>query len=96
MVRNGARFTTPPRKLKPRGHEEHRPAEDQQLHGDKTRGAEGRLWLNGDIIVDIEGRRMNDPVEGEDAATAGAWIQYIDLSLRKDYLWIERYVFAPP
>jgi hypothetical protein len=69
--------------------------EDQQPHDAKTRGEEGRLWLKGDIIVEIEGRRMDDLVEGEDAATAGQWIQYIDLSLRKDYPWIERYVFAP-
>ncbi len=77
-------------------HEEYRTAEDQQLHDGKTRGEEGRLWLKGDIIVDIEGRRMDDPVTGEDAAMAGEWIQYIDLWLRKDYPWIERYVFAPP
>ena len=38
---------------------------------------------------------MDDPVAGEDAGTAGQWIQYIDLRLRKDYPWIERYVFAP-
>jgi hypothetical protein len=77
------------------GHEEYRTQEDQQLHGGKTRGDEGRIWLKDEIILDIESRRMDDPVAGEDAGTAGQWIQYIDLRLRKDYPWIERYVFAP-
>jgi hypothetical protein len=78
------------------GHEEYRTAEDQQLHGGKTRGEEGRIWLKGEIILDIENRRMDDAVAGEDPATAGQWIQFIDLRLRNDYPWIDRYVFAPP
>ena len=78
------------------GHEVYRDAEDQQLHGGATRGPEGKLWLKGDTIVNIEERRMDDPQPGEDPATAGEWIQYVDLSTRAKYPYIERYVFAPP
>jgi hypothetical protein len=34
-------------------------------------------------------------VSGEDARTAGRWIQFIDLWRRDDYPGIERYAFAP-
>ncbi len=78
------------------GHEVYRDEQDRQLHGGKTRGEEGKLWLKGGTILDIEQRRLDDPKPGEDQATAGEWIQYVDLRTRKDYPWIERYVFAPP
>ena len=78
------------------GHEVYRDAEDQQLHGGATRGPEGKLWLKGDTIVHIEERRLDDPQPGEDPATAGEWIQYVDLSTHAGYPYIERYVFAPP
>ena len=78
------------------GHEVYRDEEDQQLHGGAKRGPEGKLWLKGDTIVDIEARRMDDPQPGEDPATAGKWIQYVDMSSRAKYPYIERYVFAPP
>jgi hypothetical protein len=39
---------------------------------------------------------MDDPVPGEDAATAGQWIQFIELWARQTYPYIERYEFAPP
>jgi hypothetical protein len=78
------------------GHEVYRDEQDQQLHGGKTRGEEGRLWEKNGIVLDIERRRLDDPAPNEDTATAGDWIQYIDLSLHKEYPWIERYVFAPP
>lgn len=78
------------------GHEVYRDAEDQQLHGGATRGPEGKLWLKGDTVLNIEERRIDDPVPGEDSATAGAWIQYVDLSTRENYPNIDRYIFAPP
>ena len=78
------------------GHEVYRDAEDQQLHSGATRGPEGKLWLKFDTIVHIEERRLDDPQPGEDPATAGEWIQYVDLSTRAGYPYIERYVFAPP
>jgi hypothetical protein len=78
------------------GHEAYRDEEDQTLHGGKTRGGEGKLWLKGDTTLDIEERRIDDEKPGEDPATAGEWIQFIDLRRRADYPWIERYEFAPP
>ena len=78
------------------GHEVYRDAEDHRLHSGATRGPEGKLWLKFDTIVHIEERRLDDPQPGEDPATAGEWIQYVDLSTRAGYPYIERYVFAPP
>jgi len=77
------------------GHEVYRTEEDQQLHGGRTRGDEGRLWLKGDITLDIGQRRLDDPKADEDAG-AGEWIQFVQLYRRRDYPSIERYVFAPP
>ena len=78
------------------GHEEYRTEEDQTLHGGLTRGPEGRTWLKNDIVLDIENRRIDDAVPGEDEKTAGKWIQFIDLWARNDYAGIERFVFASP
>src|SRR5262249_17601431 len=78
------------------GHEEYRTEEDRQLHGGKTRGESGWLWLKGETALHIMSRRMDDPKPGEGAAIAGEWIQYVDLWERKDYPSIERFVFAPP
>jgi hypothetical protein len=78
------------------GHEEYKTEEDQTLHEGKTRGDEGRHWLKDDVILDIANRRMDDEVPGEDKATAGEWIQYLDVWPRNDYPGIERLVFAPP
>ena len=78
------------------GHEEYRTEEDQTLHEGKTRREEGSTWLKDDVILDIANRRMDDEVPGEDKATAGEWIQYLDVWPRKDYPGIDRLVFAPP
>jgi hypothetical protein len=78
------------------GHEVYRTKEDRQLHGGKTRGEEGALWLKNGIVLDIETRRLDDPKPGEDPATAGEWTQYVELRTRVDFPLIERYVFAPP
>jgi len=78
------------------GHEEYRTEEDQILHEGTTHGPEGRTWLKDDVILDIANRRMDDEVPGEDKATIGEWIQYIDVWPRKDYPGIDRLVFAPP
>ena len=61
------------------GHEEYKTAENQQLHGGATRGPEGWVWLKNGTILNIDVKRMDDPVAGEDPATAGEWIQFIDL-----------------
>ncbi len=78
------------------GREEYRTEEDRQLHGGASRGEEGQLWLKSDIALHLMARRMDDAAPGEDSATAGEWIQYVDLWEKRDYPGIERYVFAPP
>jgi hypothetical protein len=78
------------------GHEVYKTEEDQQLHGGATQGPEGYLWLKHDMLLRIERRRMDDAVPGEDAATAGEWIQFVELWARRTYPGIERYEFAPP
>jgi hypothetical protein len=78
------------------GHEEYRTEADQSLHAGATRGPEGDMWLKEGTILDIESKRMDDPLAGEDAATAGEWIQVISLWGHDDYPWIERFAFAPP
>jgi hypothetical protein len=78
------------------GHEVYRSAEDRVLHSGALRGPEGRVWSKDDIVLDIETRRMDDPVPSENPDTAGKWIQFIGLWQREDYAGIERYVFAKP
>jgi hypothetical protein len=78
------------------GHEEYRDEQDRTLHGGLSRGPEGRTWLKDDMVLDIENRRMDDAAPGEDAKTAGKWIQFIDLWPRKDYPSIDRLVFTRP
>jgi hypothetical protein len=77
------------------GHEEYRDEEDRTLHGGATRGPDGKLWLKNDIVLSIDTRRMDESAAGENANTAGKWIQFIGLWQRADYPFIERYAFAP-
>jgi hypothetical protein len=75
------------------GHEEYRDEQDRALHGGTVRGPEGALWLKNGIVLRIGARRVDD-AEGENAQTAGRWIQFIDLWQRDDYPNIERYAFS--
>jgi len=77
------------------GHEEYKTAENQQLHGGATQGPEGWVWLKNGSILHIEVKRMDDPVAGEDPATAGQWIQFIDLWPEARYPGREFLVFQP-
>ncbi len=77
------------------GHEVYRDDEDRALHGGATRGPEGRHWLKDGMVLDIERNRMDEERPGEDAKTAGDWIQYIEMWPRKDYPGIDRLVFQP-
>ena len=77
------------------GHEEFRNAEVRALHGGAARGPDGANWLKNGMVLDIGTRRMDDAAPGEDPATAGRWIQFVDLWPRDDYPSIDRYVFAP-
>jgi hypothetical protein len=78
------------------GHEEYRDEEDRTLHGGKTRGPDGSVWLKNDMVLSIDTRRMDDAVPGEDSQSAGKWIQFIGVWSKADYPSIERYVFARP
>jgi hypothetical protein len=78
------------------GHEEYRDEEDRTLHGGATRGPDGKLWLKNDMVLSLDSRRMDEPAAGEDAATAGKWIQFIGVWQRADYPAIERYAFGRP
>jgi hypothetical protein len=78
------------------GHEVYRDEEDQRLHSGLTEGPEGRHWLKDGMVLDINRKRMDDAQSGEDPATAGEWIQYIDLWPAKSYSGFERFVFQPP
>ncbi len=78
------------------GHEVYRDAEDQALHRGLTQGPEGTEWLKDGMMLSIESKRMDDEVAGEDPKTAGEWIQMIELWPKKEFPWIERYVFQPP
>ncbi|HLY04136.1 MAG TPA: hypothetical protein VKR31_00155 [Rhizomicrobium sp.] len=78
------------------GHEEYRDEEDRALHSGQTHGPEGTLWLKDGMVLDIGTRRMDDEVLGEDKASAGRWIQFVQLWAHDDYPFIERYVFARP
>ena len=77
------------------GHEVYRTPQDQQLHGGATKGPAGRTWLKNEVVLNIQGRRMDDVVVGQDSATSGEWIQFIELWGRTDYPGIERLVFEP-
>ena len=77
------------------GHEEYHSEEDRALHNGLARGPDGTHWLKNGIILDIGTRRMDDAAPGENAETAGRWIQFVDLWPRDDYPSIERYAFAP-
>ena len=77
-------------------HRDYVTEEQQQLHGGETRSEEGWIWQKDDTILHIMNRRMDDEAPGEDKATAGEWIQYVDLWERKSYPGYETYVFTPP
>jgi hypothetical protein len=61
-----------------------------------TDGPEEHLWLKDEMVLSINRKRMDDAKPGEDSATAGEWIQHVGLWAKKEYPWIERYVFQPP
>jgi len=77
------------------GHEVYRTEEDRQLHGGKTEGPPGWIWLKDGVLLRVERRRMDEAVRGEDLATAGEWIQFVELRRRDGYSGIERLVFEP-
>jgi hypothetical protein len=63
------------------GHFVYTKEEDIHLVGGRTIG-DGRYWLKHDTLLIFEENRMDDQKPGEDRATAGQWILYIDLRPR--------------
>ncbi|MBA3961568.1 MAG: hypothetical protein H0X40_06675 [Chthoniobacterales bacterium] len=77
------------------GHEVYRTAESQRLHEGEKAGPEGRQYLKDGIVFTINRNRMDEAQLQEDAATAGEWIQYIELWPADSYPGFERLVFPP-
>ena len=61
------------------GRYEYTTPEQQQLHGGATSSGDGFIWRKGDTLLRLEGKRMDDEQPGEDEATAGAWLQLLEL-----------------
>jgi len=57
----------------------HRTEEELQLHGGQASSGEGYYWLKGETLLQVAGKRVDETQPGEDAATAGEWIQYLEL-----------------
>ncbi len=77
------------------GHEVYRTKESQRLHGGEQAGPERRQYLKDGIVFSINRNRMDEEKLNEDAATAGEWIQYIELWPADTYPGFERLVFPP-
>ena len=77
------------------GHEEYRTEESQRLHGGEKAGPEGRQYLKAGIVFSINRNRMDEAQLNEDPATAGEWIEYIELWPADSYPGFERLVFQP-
>jgi hypothetical protein len=77
------------------GHEVYRDEEDQALHGGATEGPEGRSWLKDGMVLDIEGKRMDEEKPGDDPKISGEWIQFIEVWPEKELPGLDRLVFRP-
>ena len=60
----------------------HRLPEEQQLHGGATSTGQGYYWARGGTVLQLQGKRIDETRQGEDPATAGEWIQVIELRPR--------------
>jgi len=58
---------------------QYRTAEEQQLHGGATSSGQGFYWARGRTVLQLSGTRIDEERRGEDPATAGEWIQVIEL-----------------
>lgn len=77
------------------GHEVYRTEESQRLHGGDRAGPEGRQYLKDGVVLSINRNRMDEAKLNEDTASAGEWIQYIELWPADIYPGFERLVFQP-
>jgi hypothetical protein len=76
------------------GHEVYRTAEDRTLHGGRSEGPAGHVWLKDGVVLNIRGKRMDEESRDE-AAGAGEWIQYLELWGQADYSGLDRFEFDP-
>lgn len=76
------------------GREVFRTEQDRTLHGGRTEGPYGTMWLKGDTVLNINRRRMDDRKPDEPLG-AGNWIQFVELDVRAEWPWFERFEFAP-
>ena len=61
-----------------------RTAEQQQLHGGATSSGQGFYWARGGTVLQLSGKRVDEERAGEDPATAGDWIQVLELRPRAE------------
>jgi hypothetical protein len=74
-------------------------ANEDWLAGRKQTDAKGkasRVWLKAGIILHMDARRLDAPVAGENPATAGLWIRFVDLVAEASYPGVRFMVFEPP
>lgn len=60
----------------------YRTPEEQQLHGGATSMGRGYYWARGGTVLQLQGKRVDEERRGEDPATAGEWIQVVELRSR--------------
>jgi hypothetical protein len=60
------------------------------------KGKPSRVWLKAGIILHMDARRLDAPVAGENPATAGTWIRFVDLVAEAGYPGVKYMVFEPP
>jgi len=60
------------------------------------KGKASRVWLKAGIILHMDARRLDAPVAGENPATAGTWIRFVDLVAEAGYPGVRFMVFEPP
>jgi hypothetical protein len=65
----------------------------RKLTDDK--GKESQVWLKDGIILHLDVRRLDAPVAGENPATAGKWIRFVDLVAKAAYPGVKFLVFEP-
>lgn len=54
-----------------------------------------RVWLKDGTILHMDARRLDEPVAGENPATAGTWIRFVDLVAEAAYPGVKFMVFEP-
>ena len=60
----------------------YRTPEEQQLHGGATSTGRGYYWARDGTVLQLQGKRVDEERRGEDPATAGEWIQVIEMRPR--------------